>query len=642
MNRKKAKTIIIIIGIAVALTAASTLASVIFLFMSGGDVSKARPHTHFKYLAYYSSDSDKRTGDALFASHLLSGALLLGLVVLITKPAKKKLFGNYRWAKLDDVKKSGLMQARVGQAGIFLGKFGKYYLFFTGQEFVMVYAPTRSGKGVSIVIPNLLQFPDSVVCTDIKFENYELTSGYRAKHGQKVYLFAPGTTDKKSHRWNPIGYISSDRYDRLNDIDRLANYLIPTPEHADPMWTSEGRSLFKAICLLVLDTPSVPNTLGEVLRQMRTERPTKEYFEEIIERRGSELDPECIRGMSEFINTPDRTAGGIKKSVTGALNAWANPMVDAATEANDFDLRMLRKEKMTIYLGVSQNDLQVFAPVFSLFIQQLIDLNTRKGDLPPRFDADGRVVSGNPEIKNQCLLLLDEFCALGRMEALAKGVSFIAGYNLRLMPIFQSEAQLVGTYTANGAENIMENHAVRVVYPPNRMKQARAMSEDIGSTTVRQKTITTPRELTNRGTKSVSEAKRALLLPEEIKALDDDEQIILSRACKFPIFSKRILYFKNKDFKNRILPPASIPLITPVDYPVRGKKPPKVKLIMDRVNLPPITNKKLSDSQIDDAVDSFFALANQAGQEFEQSNAAAVSPEMIEAVDDVFKQMARA
>lgn len=639
MNRKKAKTILLTASIGILLIAALSLASVIFLFMIQGDVGKARPHTTLAYWRYY--NADKKIGDALFASYLLSGVLFGGLAAFVARPARKKLFGSYRFAKPADVKKSGLMPAKPGQAAIFLGKYGSHYLFFCGQEFVMVYAPTRSGKGVSIVIPNLLQFPDSVVCLDIKFENYELTSGYRQHHGQKVYLFAPGATDKKSHRWNPVAYINDDRYDRLTDIDRMSNYLIPTPAHADPMWTSEGRSLFKAVLLLVLDTPHLPDTLGEVLRQLRTERPSKEYFEQIIERRGSELDAECVRGLSEYINTPARTAGGIKKTVTGALNAWANPMVDAATEANDFDLRNLRKEKMTVYLGVSQNDLEVFAPVFNLIIQQLIDLNTRRGDLPPRYDGSGRVISGNPQIRHQCLLLLDEFCALGRMEALARAVSYIAGYNLRLMPIFQTEAQLAGTYTGNGAENIIENHAVRVIYPPNRMKHAKAMSEDIGSTTVRQHTITAPRARTDMGTKSVSEAKRALLLPEEIKAMGDDEQIILSRACSYPIFSKRIFYFKNKRFKNRIMPPAEIPAVTPTDYPVRGKKPPMIQLISDKVKLPPRSSKPLSDTEIDDAVDSFFALANQATEEFEQSNAAAVSPEMIAAVDGVFKEMAR-
>jgi type IV secretion system protein VirD4 len=638
MNRRKIKIIVLTALIGIVLLAALTLTSVIFLFMMQGDVGQARPHTTIAYWRYY--NADKRIGDALFASYLLSGVLFGALVALVARPAKKKLFGNYRFAKPADVKKSGLMQAKPGQAGIFLGKYGSHYLFFYGQEFVMVYAPTRSGKGVNMVIPNLLQFPDSVVCLDIKFENYELTSGYRQHHGQKVYLFAPGSPEKKGHRWNPVGYISGDRYDRLTDIDRMSNYLIPTPDNADPMWTSEGRSLFKAVLLLVLDTPHLPGTLGEVLRQLRTERPSKEYFEQIIDQRGAELDPECVRGLSEFINTPDRTAGGIKKSVTGALNAWANPMVDAATEANDFDLRNLRKEKMTIYLGVTQNDLKVFAPVFNLIIQQLIDLNTRKGDLPPRYDDSGRVISGNPQIKHQCLLLLDEFCALGPMEALALAVSYIAGYNLRLMPIFQTEAQLAGTYTGNGAENIIENHAVRVIFPPNRMKHAKAMSEDIGSTTVKQHTITAPRARTHMGTKSVSEAKRPLLLPEEIKAMGDDEQIILSRACSYPIFSKRLFYYKNKWFKNRVMPPAQIPAVKPTDYPVRGKKPPVIQLISDKVKLPPRSNKPLSDTEIDEAVDSFFALANQATEEFEQSNAA-VSPEMIAAVDGVFKEMAR-
>ena len=606
MNRsKKNDTIAAVIMLGVGTVLALMIASAMFLFLMQLDPAEATPTTTFEYFQYFATDD--KVGNALFVGYLV-GLLPLGFIFfLLFKPDDKKLFGDYRFAKLKDVKDAGLLKA--SERAILLGTFKDKYLYFGGQEFVMVYAPTRSGKGVKFVIPNLLSFPDSVVCLDIKYENYEITSGFRRKHGQDVYLFAPGSTDRRTHRWNPLEYISDDRNQRLNDLDRIANFLIPTPPGSDPMWSAEGRSLFRTIMLLVIDTPDIPHTIGEVLRQIRTEMPIKKYFESILEDRKEDLDPECVRGLSEFINTPDKTAGGIKKTVTGSLNAWSNPLVDAATEANDFDVRELRKRKMTIYLGVSQNDLTVFAPVFNLFVQQLIDLNTQRGDLPPRYDAKGALVSGSESIRYQCLLLLDEFCALGRMESIAKGVSYIAGYNLRLMPIFQSEYQLRDTYGDQSAENILENHAVRVFFRPTRMRQAKALSDEMGSTTVESKSKSMKAGLEGGSSQNISQAKRALLLPEEIMEMPEDDQIILARSCHYPIYAQNTPYFKNKDLFDRISGSSSVPEIAPTNYPVRGTVFSTVDVLCDRINLPrDSAERALTDSEIDNAVDSFFDI----------------------------------
>ena len=582
----------------IALALGSMVASVIFHFMLGLDPEGARP---WSTVPYWSAAGDDRVGNALFASYLLGGGLAIGMICVMFVGRAPKLFGDYRFARLSDVRRAGMLKDD-GHA-LFLGRFqGGRNLFFSGQEFVMVKAPTRSGKGVAIVVPNLLQFPDSAVCLDIKFENFELTSGCRRHYGQEVYLFAPGSAEYRTHRQNPLGYISRDPNHRLNDIDKIVMYLLPTPPNVDPMWSTEGRALMKAVILLVLDTPNTPNSLGEVLRQLRTEMPSNEYFKEVIAERGETLDPECVRGLSNYIHMPAKTAGGIKTTVTAALNAWANPLVDAATEASDFDLRQLRKRRMTLYLGVSQDDLQTFAPVFSLLVQQIIGLNTQKDDLPARYNRKGKLISGNPEIKYQCLLLLDEFCALGRMASIAKAVSFIAGYNLRLMPIFQSEAQLIDTYGQHAAENIIENHAVHIIFRPNRRKQAQVLSDEIGYTTAKQESLTKQRNFSGWGSKNESQARRALMLPEEIMGMKDDDQVIQSRRCPYPIYAKKVAYMNDKDFAARIKAPVEIPRITPAAYPVRGR----VESGPDVQSARPVSNRTLSELEIDQAVESLF------------------------------------
>ncbi|MCK7497169.1 MAG: type IV secretory system conjugative DNA transfer family protein [Comamonadaceae bacterium] len=82
----------------------------------------------------------------------------------------------------------------------------------------MLSAPTRSGKGVGVVIPNLLNWPDSVVVLDIKGENYDITAGYRAAHGQAVYAFSPFDEDARSHRWNPLTAVRTSPLHRVGDL----------------------------------------------------------------------------------------------------------------------------------------------------------------------------------------------------------------------------------------------------------------------------------------------------------------------------------------------------------------------------------------------------------------------------------------
>ncbi|WP_419633790.1 type IV secretory system conjugative DNA transfer family protein, partial [Thiolapillus sp.] len=172
------------------------------------------------------------------------------------------------------------------------------------------------------------------------------------------------------------------------------------------------------------------------------------------------------------------TRSSIRKTFTARLELWANPVIDAATSTNDFDLRDLRKKAMSIYVAITPDDLDRLAPITNLFFQQVIDLNIR--ELPDYENPDS-------EYKHQVLMLMDEFTSLGRLNSLFKGVSFIAGFGLRLLPIIQSPSQLRDQklYGVEGANTFMENHALRIVFPPKDHKIAEEISNTLGFETVK-------------------------------------------------------------------------------------------------------------------------------------------------------------
>ena len=201
---------------------------------------------------------------------LIVAAPIIGMVALLIRKllAGEKLFGDAKWATPEEVQQAGLLGVR----GIIVGKYKGRYLMFDGQQFVLLYAPTRSGKGVSCVVPNCLNWPDSLVALDIKPELWRLTSGFRRKHGQECYQFSP--LSPNTHGWNPLHYISEDRHRRITDIQQIANMLCPDRQGVDPIWTATPRKLFLGVVLYLLETPGVPVTLGEVLRQLSTAEDT--------------------------------------------------------------------------------------------------------------------------------------------------------------------------------------------------------------------------------------------------------------------------------------------------------------------------------------------------------------------------------
>ena len=277
-----------------------------------------------------------------------------------------------------------------------------------GQQGVALAAPPRAGKGTGVVIPNALSWPGSFVCLDIKRENWTITAGYRARCGQACYLFDPFADDGRTARWNPFHYVSPHPARRVNDLQRIAEMLYPDPPNVDPFWTASARSLFLGIALYLFESPSLTKTIGEVLRQgmASDDEGFGHHWKRIIEgrQRGDyPLSGQCVRALYDVIDLAPVTASSIRKTFTSRLDLWLNPILDAATSGNDFDLRDLRKKPMSIYVGVNPDDLHRLRPVLSLLFQQALGLQTR--ELPER----------NPALKYQVLMMLDEMTAPGRI-----------------------------------------------------------------------------------------------------------------------------------------------------------------------------------------------------------------------------------
>ena len=550
-SARRALALKIILGLMAALLVAAYLAGYVLLWSLHLNPRQASPLTVVRYGYYYGDRQDIRR--RVLASSAAGGAMVLAAALVLVLPRRRSLHGDARFATRRELADAGLF----GDRGIILGRVGRRCLMLDGQQGVALAAPPRAGKGTGVVIPNLLNWPDSVICVDIKRENWTLTAGFRAANGQECFLFDPFSEEGRTARWNPFFYVSEDPIRRVNDLQRIAEMLYPDPPNVDPFWTASARSLFLGIALYLFETPSLPKTIGEVLRHgmASDDEGFGEHWKRVIEGRNRgkyPLSSQCVRALYDVIDLAPVTASSIRKTFTSRLDLWLNPILDAATSANDFDLLELRRKPLSIYVGVNPDDLHRLRPVLALFFQQAIGLQTRT--LPEH----------DPTLKRQVLMLLDEFTALGRIPIIAESVSYLPGYNVRVLLVIQTPAQLREVYGANGAETMLKSLAARIVFAPKDVGDAREISDELGNTTVKVKTHSRPlMDLSeSKGRRhrsvSVSDQRRALLLPQEVKALGNEQAIVFYEGLR-PIRCRKIRYFEDPRFTRRLLPAPEVP-----------------------------------------------------------------------------------
>jgi len=531
--------------LAVLAATALWLAAVIFLLANHRSPALAGPLSVIGYWRAYG-------GDPVLGRRLRGAVTLSGLVCFVALPVvvlsaterRRPLHGDARFARLPEIRRSGLL----GEQGIVVGRYGKRFLMLGGQHFALLCAPTRSGKGAGVVIPNMLSWPESAVVNDLKGEVYKATAGFRVKH-QPVFLWDPFTETGCTDRFNPLAYVRPGAK-RVGDALGIAHVIYPHNEKGgdtENFFNSQARNLFLGLLLLVQETPTLPLTIGEMLRQASgLGQPLKDYLVRAIrERREANhpLSQECADALMRFLSNPDNTLGSVLATFNAPLVIFADQVVDAATSANDFDLRELRRSRATVYVRIAPNRLAEARVILNVFWTLLISVNTR--ELP----------HDDPSLRHQVLLAMDEFPALGHVAVLAKGVGYLAGYNLRFLTIAQSISQLNEIYGTNGARAFATNHALQIVFAPREQHDANEYSEMLGYLTA----VSVSKSRGGRGGSSTnrSEHRRALMLPQELKELGPDREIILYENAK-PILAEKIFYYRDPAFATRLLPPPAV------------------------------------------------------------------------------------
>lgn len=465
----------------------------------------------------------------------------------------ESLHGDAKWAEEADIKKAGLRSKH----GLLVGVDKKGYLVAGGYQHALLFAPTGSGKGVGFVIPNLLFWEDSVFVHDIKLENYELTSGFRQKLGQKVYTWSPADPDGITHCYNPIDWVSEKPGQMVDDVQKIANLIMPEKE----FWNNEARSLFVGVVLYLIADDTKVKSFGEVVRTMRSDDVVYNLAV-VLDTLGNVLHPVGYMNIAAFLQKADKERSGVISTMNSNLELWANPLIDTATASSDFNILDFKRRLTTVYVGLTPDNLQRLQPLMQVFYQQATEFLSRK--LPSKDDPYG------------VMFMMDEFPTLGKMEQFMTGIAYFRGYHVRLFLIIQDTEQLKGIYEEAGMNSFLSNSTYRITFAANNVETANLISQLCGNKTVDQVSRNMPKFLDfNPASRSlnVSKAQRALLLPQEVINLPRDEQILLIESSP-PIKSKKIKYYEDPFFTKRVMKPVPIPQQEPYD-------PRKVKEMMN-------------------------------------------------------------
>ncbi|MCY1496934.1 Protein VirD4 [compost metagenome] len=479
-------------------------------------------------------------------------------------------------------------QQKIDQyPGLLIGKHPRrnQFLCSYGQTFVLLAAPPGTGKGVGIVIPNLLTYPDSVVVNDPKFENWEKTAGFRASTGHQVFRFSPERLE--THRWNPLGSISRDENYRLGEIRTMARVLFVSENPKNQEWYNKAADVFVALVLYLMETPEVPCTFPQIYEFAVLGTGLGAWALQALSERQAgprPLSEECFRELNGVYQASKNTSSGWSTTMDilrGVFSMYGERTVAWAVSGDDIDFAKARETRMSVYFCCTNDALKKFAALMNLFFSQAIKLNSKV--LP---EYGGHCPDGSLRLKHQLLFLIDELAIMGRMEEMETAPALTRGAGLRFLVIFQDKDQLRADrcYGREAADGIMKAFHIEVVYAPGDPKLAKEYSERLGNTTVR-----VMNESFNRGkhgsrTLSYSYQPRPLMLPQEIDAMPYHQELIFiqgtTNAPPAKVKARKIKYYEEPALRDRAgLPPPPVPvgdeaLLKTLTVPIRiGAKP---------------------------------------------------------------------
>src|SRR5271168_171880 len=541
----------------------------------------------------YCTSQDERIRRPFFEGEMIVFAgsfLCVGIFFVLANRRTRKLtenaedlHGSARWADDTDVRDTGLLSTTQG---VYVGGWcpeGGHrvsYLRHNGPEHVLAFAPTRSGKGVGLVIPSLLAWKESAVIYDIKGENWAKTAGFRGHQGHLCFKFSP-VEEQASSRFNPLSEVRLFTQRDVSDAQNIANMIVRTGEDSpqERYWQDAAASITTGMILHVCyaaaaskrvaclsDLANVFTRPGSGFRETLEDLLNfvhdveGKYHWQMPDGGSTRTHPTVREKVQEMLDKEDKDFGGVLSTAKTALTVYSDPLVARNTSASDFYIADLvsHERPVSLYLVVPPSDKIRLRPLIRLMFTMVVNRLTER----MAFEGTDQKLN-----KHRLLLMIDEFPSLNRMEIFADALSYMAGYGMKAYLVTQDIRQIVDAYGTN--ESIVSNCHVRIAFAPNQFETAELLSKMTGTATVQKASYNFSGSRLSpvmaHINASVDHIERPLMTPDEVLRLKPPQkrgdgaqerivapgQMLVFVSGHHPILGTQMLYFLDPALNSR-------------------------------------------------------------------------------------------
>ncbi|MBX4870178.1 type IV secretory system conjugative DNA transfer family protein [Rhizobium bangladeshense] len=493
----------------------------------------------------------RQTVFAALAGLAAAGALVGFPVGAAIQKRQRMVMGKARLATLKDAADFRLRDKH----GIVLGLKQGLLLRNDGDQHVMVIGSPGQGKSRGFVIPTMMSFKGSQMVLDMSGELFEETSGYLKDQGYEIFLLAPGS--RFTDGYNPLDLISVDPNQRITDLQKLTQMLLPERLRSDSsdFWEESARILLTAMLGFVLECPDTRKSLSELYRILNSMSDERKAIIQLLENYEAVLSDQTRMQLTKFAGRHEKLGEGIAAEIVAKLNFLQNPLVEALTSITTMPVDTIRKRKVVVFIQADWNAMQIYERLISMFIQQMADKLVQMGPLR----------NGEHEV----LMMLDEFGNGGRIDTVLTLAPLIRKNGVRFVFILQDGAQLERLYQRSGQKILMGASTIKLFMNFQNQEDAAAVSAAAGRTTewVEQSSYS---HRHGRRQRSISKVPVSVdLLPVNTLMMMKPEEAILQvtgmplmRIMKLDSGGER-MFSKVRKFK-----PVTRPCIQPVEWTV--------------------------------------------------------------------------
>lgn len=481
---------------------------------------------------------------ANFAAAGILGVAMALLPFRFIGKVKKKLYGEAKWQTVAGAKEAGLtFSFQPPPDGILLGKLGFRYVSLRGDNHVSLTATTGAGKGVSFVVPNVLNWGGPVFCFSVKRDILDTCAAERERKGDRVFVFDVTEPDGLTHAWSGFGEARRGTPDAYDDVQRVMWALIPESKANNPYWDNAARKVATAVGVMLSETPGAVLNVADILQIIEAQDYELRLRNMIYQSRleGRPFPAAAVNVVLSWLDSKaEEGAAAVRENILTALALWHIPRIAAATGADDFRLGNIRSQRVSVFVCAQPGDIRRLRPIYSLLFSQLILMNSRVefGKDPTHRDI-------------RTLVMLDERWALGEVKELDDAFAFIRSYGLRCCLVLQTKDQMRSALGQEGARNLFNNANVELIFGGTDQETAKEVAERSGKDTVEESSTSKPRFFSlnfGRHSQNVQAKGRDLILPQEVAGLSPDTVVVLMKG-KPPLKLKRIFWYKDSAFK---------------------------------------------------------------------------------------------